>query len=510
MTASHCFLKSDSSDFLTTERVGTTSSWNTRVTFDCTELGTSKCRSIDVDYIHLHPCYAATVDQDHDDIALMHLVSDAGVQPAEINGQNFTVDILKVPGRTVYLAGWGAISEDPMVYEEKQKKVTVQTAPKQMCETQNPTAAAEGSIDFDAVVCTGGTPGRDSCKGDSGGPAIIPEWATVGHGAIVIGVLSKGSQLPSTGGCGVAGRYGVYTLTESYHQFIRAVTRAWQYPEYSCTSCPCPQQDIYNEQAVAPVADQAEATTTPVAAVLADDGAPFLSATTSITFVAGVSAGIALTCLVSLFFICRLRTQKLYAQRAQDALDDQLHDLRKEVDYLRTQAQRSLKVSMEQNRMLESNMRMSQSAQSTPRSMYSRSGSPANNRERRGSVGVGAVRNRRYSLPDGEGVESISIDENGILGNGYGERNSQLRHSGSMPRVPSNGYGSNGTQQAWNEQQSSSARSKGRKQDEVQELPRSRRTSLVSEPANSRRGSLSPSEATPHQADVGRVPSGAG
>ncbi|KAJ1472240.1 hypothetical protein T484DRAFT_1841086, partial [Baffinella frigidus] len=95
--------------------------------------------------------------------------------------------------------------------------------------------------------------------------------------------------------------------------------------------------DIYNEQAVAPVADQAEATTTPVAAVLADDGAPFLSATTSITFVAG--GHLVSSTPLHLRSPPRpeetlaeraLRTQKLYAQRAQDALDDQLHDLRKE------------------------------------------------------------------------------------------------------------------------------------------------------------------------------------
>jgi len=52
MTASHCFLKSDSTDFLVAERDG--SSWNTRVTFDCTDLGSRNCRSIDVDRVRSH------------------------------------------------------------------------------------------------------------------------------------------------------------------------------------------------------------------------------------------------------------------------------------------------------------------------------------------------------------------------------------------------------------------------------------------------------------------------
>ena len=85
LTAAHCFLKTGSTDFLDTAR--TASGWNTGVTVGCVDIASSLCRRVDVDRVMLHPCYAPTVDEDHDDVAMMHLVSDAGVSPAEINGQ---------------------------------------------------------------------------------------------------------------------------------------------------------------------------------------------------------------------------------------------------------------------------------------------------------------------------------------------------------------------------------------------------------------------------------------
>ena len=68
-------------------------------------------------------------------------------------------------------------------------------------------------MDFaSAAFCTGGAPGKDSCFGDSGGPAIfegLRRAAAAGGGAAPasVGILTRGSEHPeNTADCGVEGR----------------------------------------------------------------------------------------------------------------------------------------------------------------------------------------------------------------------------------------------------------------------------------------------------------------
>lgn len=57
----------------------------------------------------------------------------------------------------------------------------------QECVNANPSDIRNGYVNYEHTWCTGGLQGRDSCSGDSGGPAIVMRdgrpW--------LIGVLSK-------------------------------------------------------------------------------------------------------------------------------------------------------------------------------------------------------------------------------------------------------------------------------------------------------------------------------
>ena len=53
----------------------------------------------------IHPCYSPASNADHDDLAMMHLASDAGVRAATVNGMVSTLDVLAEAGRSVFLSG---------------------------------------------------------------------------------------------------------------------------------------------------------------------------------------------------------------------------------------------------------------------------------------------------------------------------------------------------------------------------------------------------------------------
>ena len=79
-------------------------------------------------------------------------------------------------------------------------QVTVPKRSKKICEIQNPYSNYMELINFDLVICTGGDSGKDSCSGDSGGPAIVVRDGR----PCLVGVLSIASELPASGpACGL-------------------------------------------------------------------------------------------------------------------------------------------------------------------------------------------------------------------------------------------------------------------------------------------------------------------
>lgn len=66
----------------------------------------------------------------------------------------------------------------------------------------------------DSQLCAGGVSGKDSCRGDSGGPLMVVDTAVTHHNWFIVGIVSFGI------GCGVDGFPSVYTRVASYSQWI--------------------------------------------------------------------------------------------------------------------------------------------------------------------------------------------------------------------------------------------------------------------------------------------------
>jgi secreted trypsin-like serine protease len=89
VTAAHCLLNESGEGFLTANADG-----STRVIIGCSNLTSSKCTKFIVETFVPHPCYKADPSQDHDDIAMMRLDTDAPTTPsgfALIDGIHGTV-----------------------------------------------------------------------------------------------------------------------------------------------------------------------------------------------------------------------------------------------------------------------------------------------------------------------------------------------------------------------------------------------------------------------------------
>lgn len=63
-------------------------------------------------------------------------------------------------------------------------------------------------------ICAGGSDGKDSCRGDSGGPLMLIERQYMKENYVAVGIVSFGL------GCGIRGIPAVYTRVSSYVQWI--------------------------------------------------------------------------------------------------------------------------------------------------------------------------------------------------------------------------------------------------------------------------------------------------
>ena len=230
LTAAHCLLNSYNTGY---RQAGP---GQTVITYGCLDLADkTKCKTADAIRYIAHPCYTPSNDQDHDDIALIELtqpVEPLGGPFALVNGLNGSVDL--PVGSDVYLAGFGAMQGDGSGgRSSKLMEVQVQTVNKDFCVAANPYSYSKQYVNFDHVVCTGGVAGKDSCNGDSGGPATM----IVDGEPWLVGLLSKGSQLPDyTPDCAVEDRYGMYTLVHKYGGWIHETIHG---KDFECSECPC-------------------------------------------------------------------------------------------------------------------------------------------------------------------------------------------------------------------------------------------------------------------------------
>jgi trypsin len=164
-------------------------------------------RRIHVDQAIRHPSYNGATNAY--DVAVLHLVSDAGVAPITLNVEGPAGDALEADGAPVTVAGWG--SNVPIVGLVRPVGTSLQEADLNVvgddrCSDDN----APG-----LQVCAEHLL-RDSCQGDSGGPL----FATTPGGRVQIGVVSYGT------GCAIPFFAGVYAEVNAsgIRSFIRQRT----------------------------------------------------------------------------------------------------------------------------------------------------------------------------------------------------------------------------------------------------------------------------------------------
>jgi len=128
---------------------------------DANDLGNG--RQIAVSELHVHPDYAQT---DNADIAVAILAQDADVDAIQVNTDALGAGLVGTP---ITFVGYGLTAAPDGPFGEKRKVVI----------------AASGVSDF---FIDYETPGKNTCNGDSGGPALVYSGAT----PVLIGVTSYG------------------------------------------------------------------------------------------------------------------------------------------------------------------------------------------------------------------------------------------------------------------------------------------------------------------------------
>uniref|UniRef100_U5ERA5 CLIP domain-containing serine protease n=1 Tax=Corethrella appendiculata TaxID=1370023 RepID=U5ERA5_9DIPT len=215
LTAAHCINDVPASWRLKQVRLG---EWNTATNPDCLDDACAdKVVDIDIDRIIVHPSYNKTVRGKYHDIALLKLkraiVFTDWIQPICLP---VTQSLKSAPTDNVihHVAGWGAT--ETSIRSQYKLELKVPGVPLSQC---NDAYRKLVKVDFiNSQLCAGGERGRDSCKGDSGGPLMRqdnsdpdePYW-------YLVGVVSFGSKY-----CGTENLPGVYTKVSEYMNWIES------------------------------------------------------------------------------------------------------------------------------------------------------------------------------------------------------------------------------------------------------------------------------------------------
>ncbi|KAK9760574.1 hypothetical protein K7432_015268 [Basidiobolus ranarum] len=167
---------------------------------------------VKVQKVYPHPKYDSVLFKD--DLALLELNDELKF------GQNLSripIDINKIiPNQPVIAAGWG--QTESSLSSPQLLQVPLRTAPKQLCRKDRPRFQSHNG----PQICTGRTPGRDTCPGDSGGPLVTGER---GIPMTLLGITSFGTYTSAQGfHCG-NDTLGYYTHVAHYLDFIRATTK---------------------------------------------------------------------------------------------------------------------------------------------------------------------------------------------------------------------------------------------------------------------------------------------
>ncbi|XP_055550364.1 CLIP domain-containing serine protease B4-like [Wyeomyia smithii] len=212
LTAAHCILSLPKSWTVTAVRLG---EWDTSVDPDCDELDPTDCydpvQDIQVTKSVPHENYVSGKTEVQNDIALLRLAqkvrySDT-VMPICLPLDDLAAR-RSYESTKLFVAGWGQTETDRS--SRYKLFVAVNGVSEETCRKQYPMANIN-----DRLLCAGGEAGKDSCKGDSGGPLMDVVASEQGQAVYYLaGVVSFGRQ------CGTRDVPGVYTKVTKFVNWI--------------------------------------------------------------------------------------------------------------------------------------------------------------------------------------------------------------------------------------------------------------------------------------------------
>ncbi|XP_058448403.1 CLIP domain-containing serine protease B4-like [Malaya genurostris] len=212
LTAAHCVVGIPKAWTVSGVRLG---EWDTSTDPDCDDADSSDCfdpvQDIRVEKSIPHEDFISSRTEVHNDIALLRLAEKARYSdtvvpiclPIDASFASRSYDT-----RKMFVAGWGQTEAERG--SRYKLFVAVSGVSMQHCQEQYPNAKID-----DRQICAGGEAGKDSCKGDSGGPLMDVEYSKGQVVYYLAGVVSFGRQ------CGMRDVPGVYT---NVHRFVNWVS----------------------------------------------------------------------------------------------------------------------------------------------------------------------------------------------------------------------------------------------------------------------------------------------
>ncbi|KAG5334970.1 EAST protease, partial [Acromyrmex charruanus] len=213
LTAAHCVKGKDlpATWRLSSVRLG---EYNTDTDKDCvpdsenSEICADDPITVGVEEQIAHENYRPTSRDQRYDIALLRLSRDVPftryIQPICLPSNSSL-------GGKLFVAGWGKTETSSA--SNIKLKLALPLAEKSLCDQTYVSAGVRLGL---GQICAGGQKGKDSCRGDSGGPLMALERIADGTGKwTAVGVVSFG---PSP--CGMQGWPGVYTKVSDFVPWI--------------------------------------------------------------------------------------------------------------------------------------------------------------------------------------------------------------------------------------------------------------------------------------------------
>lgn len=190
-----------------------------RIRVGARDISRDEGTSYAIDRIVIHPGWDQKKSMYVDDIALIRIVADRPQAGAASTG---AVSVAPIPihrgpaprdGESVRGSGWGKTHD---VEHDKRSALLLQVDMNVLGETKCAALPGYGAQKIHSRVLCAAAPGRQTCRGDSGGPIVFREGAPV-----LVGVVSWGKER-----CTGDGQPGVYTRVAAYAPWIDGVLRA--------------------------------------------------------------------------------------------------------------------------------------------------------------------------------------------------------------------------------------------------------------------------------------------